>query len=543
MNCRSMQQNITSDLNISFATNSIHTLYQKFDLVLSSIPSTSAKLLELTSANNNVSIEFSNSNLVININGTTKQTIQNANIGIGSISFFIYLKSDATNGIYYIYMNGNLIANNIGNILNGEIISTVNLYPTESSSVINNYLAADTELFSNEILTNFPFLTSSFISQWTYESTPKTYYTFTSDKVISTKLDIDGLIQSSGAGVSSLLQIAALKFGVSNISTANSNNSVNIQLVINNTTIDLGTQTVGTSTSLSFGSIYTANPLTNKSWTYNDLKNTRIIITSKNINGALHLYPNIEVDYYVFTSNISNDLSADITVINEYSYATPIIFGTYIPTNDINSDISSDLTLESTAVLSADISSDLNAIGGIAADISADLIVEFYSDISADITAMIQSTTDINSDVTLELQILSDISGDISVDRWQLTPIDLPADVFNQNYVVSNIIGDVTLKLPISNVDIISDIIASIYINNDISGDLSFQDTIYKDITGDITPMIGIYKDITGDITPMMMAYSDILSDIDPCIYILSDISGDITLLPTGIKKTYIYVI
>jgi hypothetical protein len=538
-----MQQTISSDLNISFASSSITTLYQKFYLIISSIPTTSVKLLEIDSANNKLSIEFSSGNLIININGVTKQTIPNANIGIGSIEFYIYIKSDITNGIFNIYMNGSSIATNIGNILNGEIISTVDLYPIECSSSISKYIAADTEVFEQENLINFDFLSSSIVSQWAYSSKSNSYYTFSSEKTISGKLDIDSLIQSSGAKIASMLQIASLRFGLSSIATGNANNSVNVQLSINNILIDLGTQVVGSNTSLTFGPIYTANPITNRAWTYNDIKNTRVIITSETINGALYLVPNIELDYYVFSSIINTDLSADVTVINEYIYATPVIFGTYIPTNDINASISCDVTVSDTGTISNDITSDLIAIGGLAVDINCDLILQFYTDISADVTAMVQNVTDITADVTLQLGVNSDISCDVTVDRWVLTPVDITSDVYNQNYVVGNIMGNVTLKLPISNVDIIADITASIYMNNDIACDLNFEDTIISDITCDVTPALQIYKNITADITPVLMVYSDILSDIVPCIFINSDIAGDITVLPTGVKKSYAYVI
>lgn len=543
MNCRFMQQSITSDINISFASNSINTLYIKFNAMITTIPSTNVKLLEVDSANNKVSIEFYNKNLVVNINGTTKQTVQRADIGLGTISFFVYINSNATKGIYNVYMNDTSIAANTGDILGGEIISTINLYPTETSINFFNFIASDTEIFLNEILSNFAFVSSSIVSNWTYSSTNKAYYTFTTGKTISGLLDIDSLVQSSGAGSSNLLQIASLRFGIQNIVTGNSNNSVNMQLSINNTIVDLGTQIIGSNTSLTFGSIYTANPVTNQRWTYTDLKNTRVIITSETMNGALYLLPNIEVDYYILTSNTTNDLASDITIINEYIYATPIIFGTYIPTNDINASITSDITLNNTGSISSDITSDLSAIGGLANDITADLFVELYVDIDADLTPIIKGATDITSDVTLEVLNITDLASDITVEHWTLTPVDITSDLYNQTYVVANIIGDVSLKIPISNIDITSNITIADYLNYDITSDLRFDAEIFKDITSDLIASIKIYSDIIGDTTPILMAYSDIISDMEPCVFISSDITSDLYLTPTGIKKSYVYVI
>ena len=187
---------------------------------------------------------------------------------------YFHIKSDQTNGLAEIYLDGKKTNTLTGNVLNGEDIKIERIFTPSTADYFSDIVISDEPIDMNEHAVMVPIKTT------TAEGWKKTNDIYTTDSVNKTiwqMPDVDQLKKEIGINNPTITSVSTQAYNISTDDTETVD-TLKKQIKQGQTIVDTDSSSITGSTYIT--SALSINPITNAAWTINDLSNIEFGITT-----------------------------------------------------------------------------------------------------------------------------------------------------------------------------------------------------------------------------------------------------------------------
>lgn len=194
----------------------------------------------------------------------------------GYHEFLMHIKSDTTNGIFQIYLDGTSIYSYSGSVNNGLDMPGLYLHSagtsgTGAANYFSNLIVSDSEILTTEKVAILPMTNT--VNEWTDDGTYSV--SATGKKIVQTP---DILTLRNNIGSTSIINVKSLQVNALDVSYSSPVTALKSVCIENSAEVDPETKAL--STSAWYTNALSQNPVTNTDWSLSDLENMQIGIES-----------------------------------------------------------------------------------------------------------------------------------------------------------------------------------------------------------------------------------------------------------------------